>query len=145
MNLFAMIARGAAHAPKPQLPAAVVRAAEASRAQWLNALLVDETRAWMDLGEAQREVLSGLVTLLTLAGFLLVHDTRDADSADLRVIRGGISTADGCGQAGNVIREADARALSAAVGRARSVIMAGTVPGIIHAAQEMRRVADLPT
>ena len=61
MNLLALLNRGAAHAPKPPAyPPSVVKAAEQARAQWLNALLVDQTRAWMDLGAEQPDVLSGL-------------------------------------------------------------------------------------
>lgn len=143
MNLFTMLNRGAAHAPAPKLPGAHVRAAEAARRQWLNALVVDETRAWLNLGEAQPDVLNGLTTLLTLAGFVHVFDARDADTLDVRIIRGAISTAEGCVRAGEVITANDAQAFSSAAARAAAIIRAGTVPAIIHASRSIRETIGL--
>lgn len=145
MNLFTILNRGAAHAPKPpEHTAAVVRAAEATRAQWLNALLVDQTRAWMDLGESQPDVLSGLAVVLTCAGFVHVHDTRSADTPELRIIRGAISAGTACSANGCRISVEDARAFSAAAHHAEVIIRAGTVAGIIHAAVSIRKTLDLP-
>lgn len=147
MNLFAFINRGAAHAPSDaqRQQAAVDAALEASRAQWLNALLVDETRAWLEAGTASRDVLNGMATMLTIAGFVHVFDARRVDSADLRVLRGAISAATAAAQSGDVITAADARAFSSAAARAKAIITAGSLPAIQHAALSIRQTVGLPT
>lgn len=144
MNLFAMLNRGTAYAPKPpEHTAAVVRAAEASRKQWLRALEADQVRAWMDLGQEQIEVLRGLSTVLALAAFVQAHDLRTEDTPDQRVIRGALSAAAQCAEAGAVITVADAWAFSAACDRAVSIIKAGSVSAIIAAATRVRAVAGV--
>ena len=145
MNLLALLNRGAAHAPKPPAyPPSVVKAAEQARAQWLNALLVDQTRAWMDLGAEQPDVLSGLAVVLTCAGFVHVHDTRRTDTPELRIIRGAISAGASCSVNGCRIRHEDARAFSAAAHHAAVIIQSGTIAGIIHAADSIRKTIGLP-
>lgn len=145
MNLFTLLNRGADHAPKlPQYTAQQLRAVERTRAQWLNALLVDQTRAWMDLGAEQPDVLSGLAVVLTCAGFVHVHDTRRNDTPQLRIIRGAISAGASCSANGCRIRAEDARAFSAAAQHAAVIIRAGTVAGIIHAAESIRKTVGLP-
>ena len=145
MNLFDVLNRGAAHAPKPPThPPSVVKAAEKARAQWLNALLVDQTRAWMDLGAEQPDVLSGLAVVLTCAGFVHVHDTRRTDTPELRIIRGAISAGTSCSANGCRIRAEDARAFSAAAHHAAVIIQSGTIAGIIHAAESIRKTIGLP-
>ncbi len=145
MNLLALLNRGAAHAPKPPAyPPSVVKAAEQARAQWLNALLVDQTRAWMDLGAEQPDVLSGLAVVLTCAGFVHVHDTRRTDTPELRIIRGAISAGASCSANGCRIRHEDARAFSAAAHHAAVIIQSGTIAGIIHAAESIRKTVGLP-
>ena len=145
MNLLALLNRGAAHAPKPPAyPPSVVKAAEQARAQWLNALLVDQTRAWMDLGAEQPDVLSGLAVVLTCAGFVHVHDTRRNDTPQLRIIRGAISAGAACSANGCRIRAEDARAFSAAAHHAAVIIQSGTIAGIIHAAESIRKTVGLP-
>ncbi len=145
MNLLALLSRGAAHAPKPPAyPPSVVKAAEQARAQWLNALLVDQTRAWIDLGAEQPDVLSGLAVVLTCAGFVHVHDTRRTDTPELRIIRGAISAGASCSANGCRIRHEDARAFSAAAHHAAVIIQSGTIAGIIHAAESIRKTVGLP-
>lgn len=139
MNLFAMLNRGAAHAPNP-----VKQAAEAARKQWLNALLVHQTGAWMSLGESQPETLNAMASVLTIAGFVHVFDTKSADTPDLRVIRGAISAATQAAKAGWVVLRPEAQAFRAACDRAHRIIEAGTVPAIIHAAESIRRTVGLP-
>lgn len=145
MNLFDIINRGARHAPSDadRKAAKIKAAAEAARLQWLNALLVDQTRAWLNLGTAQREVLNGMATLLTIAGMVAVHDERSADTPALRVIRGAISAATQAAQAGDIIRTQDAQAFAAACQYAEIIIRTGSVPGIIHAAGAIRETVGL--
>lgn len=146
MNLFAFLQSGARYAPpKPRHSAAVVKAAEKARREWLDALLVDQTRAWLSLGERQPEVLSGLATVLTLAGMVHVFDTRSADTPELRVIRGAISAATQSSAAGSVLTAADAGAFSAAAQRAEAIIRAASVDALIHAATGLRETVGLPS
>lgn len=144
MNICDLWNRGAAMAPKPpQHPPAVVRAAEASRRQWLRALEADQVRAWMDLGQEQVEVLRGLSSVLALAAFVQAHDMRTEDTPDQRVIRGALSAAAQCAEAGAVITVADARAFSAACDRAVSMIQAGSVSAITSAAVRLQVAAGV--
>lgn len=143
MNLFDMLNKGASYAPKPpEHPARVVRAAEASRRQWLRALEVDQMRAWMDLGQAQKEVLKGLSTVLALAAFSQAHDLGTEDTPDQRVIRGALSAAAQCAEADAVIRLADAKAFSAACDRAVEIFQTASVSAIVHAAARIRTVVE---
>lgn len=144
MNLMQLLARGAAHAEaSPRYTVPQLRAINATRRQWLNALLVDQTRAWMDLGERQPEVLTGLAVVLTCAGFVEAHDA-GADTPRLRVIRGAISAAEQCAQQrGNRIQAADAKAFSAAARHAAEIIQAGTPAAIVHAAGAIRATVGL--
>lgn len=145
MNLFTLLNRGAAHAPpKPQYTPAQLRAIEATRLQWLNALLVDQTRTWLSLGEHAPDVLEGMATMLTIAGFVHVFDARSADTPELRVIRGAISAATQCAATGSVLTADDARAFRAACDRARTIIEAGSHAAIIHAAESIRKTVGLP-
>lgn len=146
MNLFALLSRGAAHAPaKPRHTNAQIRAAEAARAMWLDALMVDETRAWLSLGEEQPEVLTAMATMLTLAGFVHAFDSRSVDTPDLRVIRGAISAATQCAEAGSVLTADNVRAFASACSRAEKIIRAGSVDAIIHAAVQIREAVGLPS
>lgn len=145
MDLNAFLGRGAALAPKqPKHRAAVVKSAEVTRRQWLNALLVDQTRAWMDIGESQPEVLRGFAMMLTVAGFAHAFDTRSVDTPEVNVIRGAISTIEACGNAGNVIAEMDVRTLCAAAARATEILKVSSVDAILHAALSLRNLVDLP-
>lgn len=145
MNLFDVLNRGAAYAPPPpRYTPAQLRAINGTRLQWLNALLVDQTRTWMSLGEHAPEVLEGMATMLTIAGFVHVFDAKSADTPELRVIRGAISAATQCAASGAVLTAADAQAFRAACDRARTIIEAGTPAGIIHAAESIRKTVGLP-
>jgi len=139
MNLFALLNRGASYAPpRPRHPAAVVKAVEKTRRQWLNSLLVDQSRAWLELGSDAREVLTGLVVSLTLGGFVVVYETRDVDAPDLRVIRGAISAAEQCANGGCIMTPEHAMALCVAAQRASAAIRSASVDAIIHAAESIR-------
>jgi hypothetical protein len=138
---------GARHAPSDadRQQAAVNEAAEKSRAQWLNALLVDELRAWENIGDRDPEVIYSMSAMLTLAGFVHTHDKRDADTPDIRIIRGAISAAAQCAKSGCKVSENDARAFSSACARASEIIRGGSAPAIVHAAQSMRSLVGLTT
>lgn len=145
MNLMSFLNAGARHAPSDadRRQAIVNAAAEASRAQWLKALLVDELRAWEQIGDRDPELINAMTSMLTLAGFVHVYDTRNADTPDLRVIRGAISAAAQCAERGCKVTADDARAFSAACERAQQIINHGSVAAIVHAAQSMRGLVGL--
>jgi hypothetical protein len=143
MNLVAFLNRGARLAPPPEHAQCVVRAAEKARRQWLNALLVDQTRALLDLGEKQPEVLRGMSAMLALAAWVQAHDLGTEDTPEQRVIRGAMSAAAQCAEAGCVVSTADAQAFSVAASRAVEIIRSGTVSAIIHAAQRARAAVGL--
>ena len=140
MNICNLWAMGSAYAPSDsdRRQERINKAAEQSRKQWLDALLVDQTRAWMSIGERNIEVLNAFAVVLTLAGFVHVHDKRTADTPELSIIRGAISAAAQCVKAGGVITVADARAFSSAAQRAERIIKSGTVSAIVHACQSMQ-------
>lgn len=145
MNLMAFLNAGARHAPSDaeRQQAIINDAAEASRAQWLNALVVDELRAWEYVGDRDPSVIRSMSSMLTLAGFVHTYDKRSADTPDLRVIRGAISAAAQCAERGCRVSVDDARAFSSACQRAQQIINHGSVPAIIHAAQSMRALVGL--
>jgi hypothetical protein len=145
VNLFALLQRGAAHAPSEtqRRQAQITASAEAARAMWLNALFVDQTRAWMSIGEYDAGVLSGMASILTMAGMAHVHDTKSTDSVDLRVIRGAISAATQCAKSGGIVSVDDARAFSSAAVRAQNILREASVPAILHAAVSIRQVVGL--
>lgn len=125
---------------------AVQAAAEAARSQWLNALLVDELRAWEDIGEAQREVLNGLLVTLTIAGLCKAHGDGNEKSPQVRVIRGGVRVVEDCvTRAGCRVSATSAMGLSSAVNAAREVIRAASIESITSAAVAMRRIAGIQT
>ena len=147
MNLFNFLGRGAALAPSDtqRRQQAIDHAAEKARAQWLNALLVDQTRTWLSLGDQDPEILTGMAAMLTIAGFVHAHDVKDVEHPDMRVIRGAVSAARQCSAAGSVITVADAQAFSAGCERARVIIEAGSTAAIIYAAQAIRETVGLPS
>lgn len=143
MNLFDMLNKGASYAPKPpEHPTHMVRAAETSRRQWLRALEVDQMRAWMDLGQEQKEVLNGLSTVLALAAFSQAYDLGTEDTPDQRVLRGALSAAAQCAESGAVIRLTDAQAFSAACDRAVDIFKTASVSAIVQAAVRIRTVVE---
>lgn len=140
MNLFNFIARGTAGAKTDaqRRQERVDQKAEDARALWIHSLQVDETRAWLKLGEAQHKTLSGLAILLTIAGFCHVHDGGTVDTPDLRVIRGAISTIETCGHRGGVISDVDVITFQTACTRAKDIIRRASVAAILHAAVSIR-------
>lgn len=144
MDLFAFLHRGSSHAAvlagraDARRQAITDRAAEKTRAMWLSALTTDATRAWLAIGEKDRDVLTALVIMLTVAGFCLARDGGAADHPDLRVFRGVVSAATQCSAAGSIITAAHAGAFSSAVMRALEVVRGASVPAILHAASSIR-------
>jgi hypothetical protein len=145
MNLLKFLTRGAAHAPSEaeRKQASINKAAEDARERWLAALLTDQTRAWLNIGEQDRGVLSATAIMLTIAGFCEVYDTKSVDTVDLRILRGGISAAEQCGKCGSVITRIHAQSLSVACKRADDIIRRATVKAILYAAETIRGTVGL--
>lgn len=147
MNLFNFIARGTAGAStdESRRQDRINKKAEDARALWIHSLQADETRAWMNLGEAQHKTLSGLAVLLTITGFCHVYDGGTVDTPDLRVIRGAISTIESCGKNDGVITEVDIVTFQTACTRAKEIIRRASVGAILHAAVSIREAVGEPT
>lgn len=147
MNLFAVINRGIAHSGSDGLTMRRLQAKERrlidarhdaiaqARELWANALLVDETRAWLEIEARSPEVLSGLTSVLTLAALAKSHDDGDQDSREVRVIRGAISAAEQCGKADAVITAEYARSIRVATREAADIVKTCTDAAIEHAAR----------
>lgn len=150
MNLFTLLRRGpdgTAMIRKRQHDGrmrAIAEAAEQSRQQWRTALIDDQTRVWMGIGEPDRDALSAMAIMLTIAGFCLVYDDRSAvDGPDLRVIRGAISAATQCSAGGSMLTVEHAQAFSSAATRALAIVERATVNAICHAAEQIRLVVGI--
>jgi len=115
--------------------------ANASRKQWLDALLIDELRAWESVGESDRAALDGLLVVLTMAGLCRAHADGHEQSREVRIIRGGVRIIEDCVGKGCKIARVDAQGLSAAVDTARGVVVAASAQAIGHAAVAMRWLA----
>lgn len=115
------------------------RAAERLRRDWMSALLADETRAWMSLGQVDRGALRGMLGLLALAGFCHLHDGHDQDAPDMRVIRGAISAGEQCGHAGSVITREAAQAFATAASRAREIFRTASLDAIKSTAKTVNQ------
>jgi hypothetical protein len=145
MNLMSFLQRGATHAPTDaqRRQAKYDATANAARQMWLDALLVDQTRAWMSIGEDAPDILGAMATMLTIGGMVHVYDKRTEDTPDMRVIRGAISAATQRAQSKGVITTDDVRAFAAGCERAVAAIREGSTTAIIHAAQSIRVVVGL--
>mgnify|MGYP000264641601 CR=1 FL=1 len=106
------------------------RAAERRRREWMSALLADETRTWMNLGQVDRAALRGVLGLLALAGFCHLHDGHDQDAPDMRVIRGAISAGEQCRNSGSIITREAAQAFAVAASRAREIFQTASLKAI---------------
>lgn len=136
MDFFAMVNRGIANSGlEARAKAKFSSDMEKVRAKWLNALMVDETRAWMAIGEVSREILTGLATMLTLAGLCKVADNRDENCCEVRVIRGAISTAQQCAREGCGIQIQHAQAFHSAAVMARGILETCSHDAMTHAAE----------
>ena len=135
MNLFELLKIGQAHAKSDaeRKQQKRVDAAELTRAAWLRALVSDQTRAWMNIGEKDAGLLQAFVVLMTIAGFVFAFNGSSVDDPDIRVIRGSVSAASQCSSSGCVISVDDARAFSSASQRAEKIIKAASVEAIISA------------
>jgi len=115
------------------------RAAERQRREWMSALLADETRAWMNLGQVDRGALRGVLGLLALAGICHLHDGHDQDAPAMRVIRGAISAGEQCGNSGSVITREAAQAFASAASRAREIFQTASLAAIKATAMTVNR------
>lgn len=135
MNLMKFLGHGIARTGGTQ----VDQMAEAQRAKWIDALLVDQTRAWMHLGESDRHAVVGLQSLLTLAVLCHLHKrSNSAADPEIRMIRGSLSAVDQCVAAGSVITAQHAQAFSVAAGRAKEIFERASVASIVHAAIKLQ-------
>lgn len=141
--MSAMLSRGTSYAPKRKHSSQVIKAAEQARKDWLNALLVDQTRAWLELGEESKELLSAFAVLLTIGGFVVVYETRTADSPALRIIRGAISAAEQCSREGSKMKPEYVQALCSGAAQAQQAIESASIDAILHAAQSIRSTIGL--
>ena len=130
MSLFSLINRGVKLSGGSQLD----KALEAMRAQWLDRLCTDEIRAWMNVGTVDREALTAINFLFSAAAMCSIHDTRQIDSPDARVIRGALSALEQCGHAGCRITASHAAAFSSAATRAKEIFRTCSPAAIERAA-----------
>lgn len=139
MNLFGFIARGVRHTGGTELE----QRTEAQRRLWLDALLVDETRAWLHLHQSDRAALVGFQTLLTLAVMAHLHDQPKAhDQPGVRVLRGGLSAIDQCLAENSVITPQHARSLQIAAAAAREMLQQASQRAIQAAAAKLPRLVQ---
>lgn len=144
MDLFKVLDRGVARSGSAAIlkrPNAQQRrqsqAIAKTRKQWLQALMVDETAAWMSTYEERPDVLRGLCTVLTLAALAKENDDGHADSPEVRVIRGAVSAAEQAGKAGSVITPDTAQALSSAARMARDIVVLSSEGAIAQACVQL--------
>jgi len=135
MNLMKFLGHGIARTGGTQ----VDQMAEAQRAKWIDALLLDQTRAWMHLNESDMKAVVGLQMLLTLAVMCHLHKRSNrASDPEIRMIRGALSAVDQCVAAGSVITAQHAQAFSVAAGRAKEIFERASVAAIVHAAIKLQ-------
>lgn len=141
MNISSFLAIGAAYAPSDSTrrQKRIDDAAEQARSNWCDALLVDQTRAWLGIGERDMGVLSAFAVILTLAAFVQAYEASE-ETPDLRIIRGAISAAGQCSKAGGVITVQDAQAFSSAAQRADTIIRGASVGAITYAAKSINGI-----
>lgn len=148
MNLFSLINKGVASSgaaailSRPKAPERqLARSLTQTRAQWRNALLVDETAAWMSTYQQDERVLTGLVTVLTLCAMAREHDDGHSESAEVRVIRGAISAATQAAGQRFLITPDTVKAMSVAATRARQIVDTCSDAGIAQACRDMQDIA----
>ena len=134
MNIFTLLNRGIANSGvEARKKVQFASDMESIRAKWLNALLVDEMRAWMSIGESSVEILTGLCAMLGLAGFCKDFDGMKSASAEVRVIRGAISAAQQCASEGCQISVQHALAFKSACRMAREILEVCTHDAMVYA------------
>lgn len=137
MNLFGFLDRGVRQTGGTELE----QRTEEQRRKWLDALLVDETRAWMNLHQSDQAALVGFQTLLTLAVMAHLHDQpKTHDQPAVRVIRGGLSAIDQCVAENSVITPQHARSLQVAAAAAREMLQQASQRAIQVAAEKLPRL-----
>ena len=142
MNLMAFLNKGVNYA-NDEAQRRRIRTLEKLRGKWIDALTVDQTRAWMSLGEKQPEALNGLATMLILAGFAKVYDCKNTNIPDISVIRGAISTAQQCAQRAYVLDLATVQALGSATTRAIDILKECSPAAIQHASFSMADISKM--
>lgn len=150
MDFFKFVGHGVALAGNPQQRIQAERDARElrqrkkvvgdARALWLNALLVDETRGWMEVLQESRAVLSGLCVVLGLAAFARSKDAGDSD-AQVRVIRGAVSAIQQAGEAGSVITTDLLGAVASAARVGKEIFESCSDEAIEHAAHHMHALS----
>lgn len=140
MNLFSLLNRAPKGKPAPEFTPREMRAIERERAGCINALLVDETRAWLDLGDDQPDVLRGICAMLLFAFAVKQHDDKSTASSECRVMRGALNAAAKRAETGAaVITPDEATAMSIAATKARAIIADGSPAAIVYAARRLKQ------
>lgn len=138
MNLHGFINRGIREAGiEPAIQAApliVTPEGQQIRALLIDALVADETRAWMSIDGVDREVVNGFITTLTLVGLAAVHD-KGRGAPVVRIIQEAIARAQQAARGDARITVAWADMFSSAAGAARSFLVRCTDEALIAAAQ----------
>lgn len=145
---MSMFNAGAAFAPKsPAFSGAERRALREMRKKLKNALLVDQTRSWLELGSQQVEVLRGFSVTLSIAGYAMAFDRKSEDGAGLSIIRGALSAIEQCCLTANAVMDvATAKALGAAAVAALGAVENGSDAAMMYAAQKIHQAGwRLPT
>lgn len=142
INIHSFVNRGIQHAgadAKKAKERQISEALEGARAQWLNALYIDQTRCWMNLGSKQPDMLGGLLITLTLAAICKTVEDGHEDSPQVRIIRGAMSAVEQCAtKRGSVVTADDARAISSAVDTASALIKVASPDAIAAAVVHLR-------
>ena len=147
MKLHKYIGNRAAYArTRPLFTVPELRAINRCRQQWLDALLLDQTRAWLDLGERQPEVLQGLAVLLTLGHLADGYEAGDGSVERRKSMATAMGRAqDAAAQRGCVLTAEDADVLHAGVMAAHAAIKQARPAALMHAAECLRADVGLPS
>lgn len=137
MNLFAFI--GTATTPvKTSREKRSDVATEKARAQWVDRLSLDETRAWMSLGEEdQSKTLNGLAIMLTIAGLVMAR----VDGPGVRLVRSAMNVVRECADRRATIDEVRMVTIQVACREATAAIKAAPKHAIHYAAIKMHASA----
>lgn len=135
MNIFKLINRGINLVHEDQ----ELKAAEELRLQWLHQLDADILRAWWNVTEIDKPLLSRMGVKFTLAGMCHVFDTREVDSVNVRMMRAAMSLIEQVGNQGSVLSAENVKSLEIASLRAKEVISSSSSYAILHAATTLRK------
>lgn len=135
MNIFKLINKGIRLVHHDQ----DLKVAEDLRAQWLAQLDADILRAWWNVSEIDKPLLSRMGVKFTLAGMCYVFDTREVDSVSVRMMRAAMSLIEQVGNQGSVLDTDNVKSLEIASLRAKEVIGSASPYAIVHAATTLRK------